>query len=137
LFCSFGLVLVVLSLHAHCTAGNNDVNLNLVDFPILWKIVVPGGTVRYNARMKTISQQAFDLLCHAIEKKGWSINAIAIAAGVSRVGLQRWYSGNRDSINTETLDGLCRWFGVRLTAGKIPKPPETHHRKPTRKGAGK
>lgn len=87
--------------------------------------------------MKTVSQQAFALLCEAIEKKGWSINAIAQAAGVSRVGLQRWYDGSRDSVNHETLDGLCQWLGVRLTKAKIPKPPETHHRKPTKKGTTK
>jgi transcriptional regulator with XRE-family HTH domain len=83
--------------------------------------------------MKTISEQAFGLLCEAVEKKGWSINAIAQASGVSRVGLQRWYSGKRGAINAETLDGLCTWFGVKLTKATIPKPTETHHRKPTKK----
>jgi transcriptional regulator with XRE-family HTH domain len=81
---------------------------------------------------QAISAQAFDLLCRAVEG-GWSINGIAKASGVSRVGLQRWYSGSRSAINTETLDGLCKWLGVGLTKATIPKPTETHHRKPTKR----
>jgi DNA-binding Xre family transcriptional regulator len=82
-----------------------------------------------------VSEQAFNLLSHAIENEGWSINRIAQEAGVSRVGLQRWYSGSRSSINMETFDGLCRWLGVTLTKTKIEKSKVTNYKKPTKRVA--
>lgn len=86
--------------------------------------------------MKTVSAQAFELLSKSVEK-GWTISAIAKASGVSRVGLQRWYNGTRGGIDAKALDGLCQWLGVELTKATIPKPVQTHHRKPTKKKAGK
>lgn len=54
-------------------------------------------------------------------KQGWSINAIAKAAGVSRPSLQEWIRGEQVSVSLETFNGLCKWLGMSLTPATIPK----------------
>lgn len=72
--------------------------------------------------MSTIISQ----LRNAVEEAksaGWSINAIAEAAGINRSSLQEWYTGSRESLAVETAAGLAAWLGMRLTRQKIPKRP--------------
>lgn len=67
-------------------------------------------------------------------KRGWSIHSIANSAGITRTTLQQWYSGARPSMDAKNLARLADWFHMKLTPPVIGKPPETHHRKPTKKG---
>ncbi len=84
---------------------------------------------------KTVSEQLYDAMTEAVAK-GWSILRIAEKAGISRPSLQRWYSGDRDSMAMDTINNLCQFFGMRLTKAKIPKLP-ADVREPRRKPKSK
>ncbi len=53
---------------------------------------------------------------------GMSLNALAVAAGIPEPVLHRFLSGVRANIRLDTADKLCRYFDVRLTAPRRPKP---------------
>lgn len=73
--------------------------------------------------METIIEQLKDAVNDAT-RSGWSINRLANEAGVSRASVQEWYTGAQSSVSLETAAGLARFFGMRLTKPRIPKPPE-------------
>ena len=48
---------------------------------------------------------------------GFSVNAIAIAAGVSQPGLSKFMDADSGKqLRGDTIDRLCKLFGMRLTA---------------------
>jgi plasmid maintenance system antidote protein VapI len=49
----------------------------------------------------------------AVENSGQSVNAIALAAGISQSQLARFVSGERD-LRLATADRLAVFFGLRL-----------------------
>lgn len=61
-----------------------------------------------------LATQLLDL----IAKSEMSINAVALASGVPQPVLQRFTSGERSNLRIDTMDKLCEFFGVRLTAPK-------------------
>lgn len=70
----------------------------------------------------TIEQQLRDAVDAALAK-GWSMNALAKAAGVSRSAVRDWHSRSRGGLAIDTIQGLAAFFGMRLTKARIPKPP--------------
>ena len=56
-----------------------------------------------------------------IVRSGMNTNAIAVAAGVPQPVLYRFQMGTQKNIRLDTIDKLCRFFGVRLTAPKRAK----------------
>ena len=69
-----------------------------------------------------ISQQLKEAVQAALDA-GWSVHALANAAEIPPSGLQFWISGKRQGIKLDTAAKLAAFFGQRLTAPKIPKPP--------------
>lgn len=55
--------------------------------------------------------------------EGWTVNGIATAAGVPQSSLQRWLSGERPQLKSQTIDRLAAWLGVRFTTPhRLPRP---------------
>lgn len=53
-----------------------------------------------------------------IVASGLNTNALAVASGVPQPVLHRFRMGEQKNIRMDTLDRLCEFFGVRLTAPK-------------------
>lgn len=85
-------------------------------------------------KTETVASQLYDAITEAVEA-GWSLNQIAIQAGVQQSNLSSWYSGKRESLALQTVCALCDHFGMRLTKPKIGAPAEI--RKPGRKPKAK
>lgn len=52
---------------------------------------------------------------NAAVARGWSVNAIAHAAGVPQSSLSHWLSGGRADISLQTAAKLCIFLRCRLT----------------------
>ena len=73
--------------------------------------------------MEPLEQQLHDAVSDALSV-GWSMSAIAKAAGVSRSGLRDWHTQYRPvSLNLATASKLAAWLGTSLKRPRIPKPP--------------
>jgi len=59
----------------------------------------------------------------AFVERGWSVNAIAHAAGVPQSSLAHWLSGRRADISLQTASKLCIFLRCHLTKPR-PRRPE-------------
>lgn len=77
-------------------------------------------------KQQSISGDLADQIRDGIESavaKGWSVNAIAHAAGVSQSSLAHWLSGRRADISLQTASKLCIFLRCHLTTPR-PRRPE-------------
>lgn len=68
--------------------------------------------------MSTIENQLRSTVAEALAS-GWSMLALAEAAGVPRSSLREWYYDGK-GMHGETLMHLADFFGMRLTKARIP-----------------
>lgn len=72
--------------------------------------------------MEHLERQLHDAITAALEK-GWSLNALCKAAGVSRSAVRDWHSQYRPvSLNLNTASKLAAWLSTELKKPRIPKP---------------
>jgi hypothetical protein len=79
--------------------------------------------------MNVSIEQHMKAAIDAAIERGWTLNGIALAAGVPHSALHGFIHGDPRhgrprALRIPHVDKLCEFFGMRLTKPKIPRPPE-------------